>query len=329
MSKRNKRRNKKMIEEEKEVTAVEEMEEAEIEEEDTESVMEEEEEVESSEEDDIEEAYENKDEDDDDGEEEVDTEENVKEITIDMSTWGIPVAIIIAAIIIAVAVFITNRQKNDNYSNGNNGTTNTVSNNNGSASQGSSGSDSGTVYASIDGDPYIGTLSSGKVAIVEYSDPLCYYCQKYHAETYGNIKKDFVDTDKIIYVFKDYSLGSEGSVRYSIAEGGMCVYYLTNNVDAFLTYHNGAFDIEDEAGIQTLAQSTGVDMNAFNDCLANHTYSSEITADRTEGSNAGVTGTPAFLLGTVDSDGKITGTLLVGAQAYSTFKSKINSLLGE
>lgn len=262
-----------------------------------------------------------------------------QEITFNLNTLGVPIALILSAVIIALAVYFTNKSNNNNAStsatSGDNtteessGDSNDSDKNSNSESTTNSNSDSGNISLSIDDDPYLGTLENGKVAIVEFSDPLCYYCNKYESETFDKIKTNFVDTGKVIYVYKEYPLGAEGSLRYTIAEAGMCVYHLTNDANTFSTYHKSAFSIEDESGITTLVSSLGVDMTAYNDCMTNHTYSEEISGDQTQGSNAGVSGTPAFILGTVDANGNISGTLVSGAQAYSTFESKLNTLLGE
>lgn len=47
-----------------------------------------------------------------------------------------------------------------------------------------------------------------------------------------------------------------------------------------------------------------------------------------EGQKAGISGSPAFLLGFVGSDGKVKATKkIVGAQPYPAFKTAIDELL--
>lgn len=314
MSRRSKRKNSKKREE---------IEEEVIEEEAIDEVSEEEEEVDDSVEEEIEEEDEKK-EDDDEEEEEEEKESDVKEITIDMSTWGIPIAIIIAGIIIALAVYFSNKSRTDTSSTYNNSGTQTVDNNNND----SGNKDNGSLSINIDGDPYLGTLENGKVAMVEFTDPFCGYCKRFHTQTFDSIKKDYIDTGKIIYVYKEFPLTNDKeSLRYHLVEGGECVYRLTNNTEAFVKFHGGAFDVESEDGMRTLAESTGVDMTAFNECISNHTYASEVSKDSEEGQNLGISGTPSFLIGKVDANGKITGTVTVGALSYSSFQSKLDALL--
>ena len=48
----------------------------------------------------------------------------------------------------------------------------------------------------------------------------------------------------------------------------------------------------------------------------------------TEGQNAGVSGTPSFIIGVLQDDGNtVMGEKLVGAQPYANFKSVIDAQL--
>ena len=72
-----------------------------------------------------------------------------------------------------------------------------------------------------------------------------------------------------------------------------------------------------------------MDPQAFRQCLDSGRSVAEIRKDLEEGQKAGVTGTPAFILGLTASEGsQISGAkMLVGAQPYARFKEAIESLL--
>jgi predicted DsbA family dithiol-disulfide isomerase len=61
--------------------------------------------------------------------------------------------------------------------------------------------------------------------------------------------------------------------------------------------------------------------------LDSEKYKDEIAKDTTDGSAAGVSGTPTVFIGKSSSDGKITATKVVGAQPYTSFKPVIDQLL--
>ena len=54
-------------------------------------------------------------------------------------------------------------------------------------------------------DPFRGAANA-KVAIIEYSDYQCPFCSRYEKDTYTQIGKDYVDTGKIKYVWRDMPL---------------------------------------------------------------------------------------------------------------------------
>jgi len=80
-----------------------------------------------------------------------------------------------------------------------------------------------------------------------------------------------------------------------------------------------------------LAQEFGLDMAQFKECLGSGKHDGEIKARMAEGqSKGGMTGTPAFLLGYMTSDGKVKAVKkMVGASPYATFKTAIEELLSK
>ena len=62
-------------------------------------------------------------------------------------------------------------------------------------------------------------------------------------------------------------------------------------------------------------------------CLESGKYAGEIDKEITEGTEAGVNGTPAFFIGPSGSGEKITATLVSGAQPVARFKQVIDDLL--
>lgn len=253
-------------------------------------------------------------------------EKKKQEVTINLDTLGVPIAIIFAAIIISVVIFITNRNDpNIDESTDKTANEDTIDNTNDDTSADNS---SDKVTVPVDNDPYLGNLDSAKVAIVEFSDPECYYCQKFASETFGSIKTNYIDTGKIAYVYKEFPLGNDGDLRFTLAETGMCVFGV-GGADAFSTYHKGAFGVEDEAGRTSLVSSLGINTSEVDNCMSNGTYTSDMTQDQAEGSNAGISGTPGFVVGTLDENGNVTGTLIAGAYPYSTFETELKKLLGE
>ncbi len=77
------------------------------------------------------------------------------------------------------------------------------------------------------------------------------------------------------------------------------------------------------------AEAVGLDVAAFETCLASGRPADDVRKDMAEAQKAGVTGTPSFLLAYTDPKSSKVRTLtrLVGAQPYAAFKAQIDRLL--
>jgi len=76
------------------------------------------------------------------------------------------------------------------------------------------------------------------------------------------------------------------------------------------------------------AEALGLDAAKFKDCLDTGKHAEEIKKRMAEGQKAGITGTPAFLLGFVEPDGKVKAVKKIsGALPYASFKAAIDEML--
>jgi predicted DsbA family dithiol-disulfide isomerase len=78
------------------------------------------------------------------------------------------------------------------------------------------------------------------------------------------------------------------------------------------------------------AQEMGLDMSKWNDCYDSKKYESEINADMASGGQSGVQGTPGFVIGIVQPDGKtVIGESIRGAQPLANFEAAIERQLAK
>ena len=196
-------------------------------------------------------------------------------------------------------------------------------------SQGDQGSTtSPTVEVSTDDDPYLGN-ENAKVTVIEFSDYQCPFCRKYWVESYPQLKEDYIDTNKIKYVFRDFPLNFHPSAPLASIAGN-CVREQKGN-EGYFEFHDIAFSEQAKLGQGTIQfseddvmswvnQIDGIDKNKFGTCYNDPAQKAEIDADFAAGAKAGVSGTPSFF---------INGKLLVGAQPYSIIKAEIERALNE
>lgn len=190
-----------------------------------------------------------------------------------------------------------------------------------------------TATISLDDDPVMGDRKKAKVAIVEFSDFECPYCQKFHKDSYDTLVKDYVDTGKAVISFRDYPLPFHEPKASIAAETAQCVkeakgdaaYFKFSKLYFENTVSNGK-GLADGKMNEILAQA-GVNAAAVNDCAAKEKYKDEIAKDMSDGQAAGISGTPSFVIGKLSADGKVEGELVVGALPLAQFKTTIDKYL--
>lgn len=174
--------------------------------------------------------------------------------------------------------------------------------------------------------PIIGKKDA-KVTIVEFSDFQCPFCERFFKETYGQLKTKYVDTGKAKIVFRHFPLSFHQNAQKA-AEAAEC----SNRQGKFTEYHDLLFqnsqsdgtglniaDLKKYADQLGLNKGTlGFGKNKFNDCLDKGEATQVVNKDLADGTAAGVTGTPSFL---------INGKKVVGAQPYSVFETAIEEAL--
>jgi protein-disulfide isomerase len=135
------------------------------------------------------------------------------------------------------------------------------------------------------------------------------------------------------HVFMDFPLDMhKNAFRASVA--GMCARdqgkFWEMNEKLFNNPTNNPKYLEPE-NIMKLAEDLGLNMAQFKACTESGKHDAEIKKRMAEGQiKAGITGTPAFLLGYMTSDGKVKATnKIVGARPFASFKTEIDDMLSK
>ena len=186
--------------------------------------------------------------------------------------------------------------------------------------------------ASIDDDPILGDKNA-PITIIEFSDYECPFCKRHFTDTFPQLIKNYIDTGKAKLVFRDFPLSfhdpmaTKEAVAANCAkeQGGDKKYFEFHDEIFKRTTSNGNGLNEDK--IQAIAKDIGLNTSKFTSCLSNKAMEDEIKKDIADGSAAGASGTPTFLIGKSTSDGKIEGDLLIGAQPFAAFQAVIDPLL--
>ncbi len=180
------------------------------------------------------------------------------------------------------------------------------------------------VQVEIDDDPIIGKVSA-PLTLIEFSDYQCPFCARFSRETLPQIKKEYIDTGKVRYVFRDHPLPSHREAPKA-AEAANCA----GEQGKYWQMHDRLFEQQSRLSISDLknhAKDINLSIEHFNQCLDSGKYANEIQKDLQDGQKAGVKGTPSFFLGKSTKDGKIIAYSIRGAQPFETFKGLIEEML--
>jgi len=179
--------------------------------------------------------------------------------------------------------------------------------------------------ASIDDDPILGDKGA-PITLIEFSDYQCPFCRRFYKETLPRLKDEFIKKGKLRYVFRDFPVQPIHPFANKAAEAAQCA----EEEGQYWEMHDLLFENQEAMeteNIKAHAKALGLNLVAFEKCLEEGKYVGEVDKDKNAGLSAGIRGTPSFILGPTTSDGKIRGTLIVGAQPYEVFRAAIQDLL--
>lgn len=167
---------------------------------------------------------------------------------------------------------------------------------------------------------------NAKIVIVEYSDTECPFCKSFHG-TMNRVIGEYGNSGKVAWAYRHFPLPFHSKAQKE-AEATECANKLGGNTK-FWEYTNKIFEITpgnnglDPAELPKIAQTIGLDVAAFNSCLASGEMKAIVDAHIASGNKAGVRGTPHSI---VLVDKKVV-TTIDGAQPYEAVKATIDELL--
>lgn len=179
----------------------------------------------------------------------------------------------------------------------------------------------------FDGSPRRGS-EDAKVAIVEFSDYQCPYCGRFHRQTLPQLKKEYIDSGKVMLVYRDFPLGNHPqAVPAAIA--AKCA----GEQDAYWQANKRLFSNQRKLGegfYESLASKLDLpEPERYKNCLGSEEQRERVRGDFEAGRKAGVRGTPTFFIGRMDGDAVTDAVTLSGAQPFSRFEREIERLLDE
>ncbi len=147
------------------------------------------------------------------------------------------------------------------------------------------------------GSPIIGNPNA-PITILEWGDYQCTFCYKFHQNTLNTIQEDFINTDKVKFVFKDFPLNGPDSLLAAEAS------YCAEDQERYWQYHDELYKNWGgertgwitRVSLENFANTVNLDLDEFNKCLDDHKYHNKVKTIHEFGKEIGIDATPSFLV---------------------------------
>jgi protein-disulfide isomerase len=182
----------------------------------------------------------------------------------------------------------------------------------------------GGKFISVDDDPVLGDPTA-RVTIIEFGDYQCPYCRIFWKDTFPRLKKEYIDTGKVRFVFRDFpQKGHPEAIAAAMA--AECA----EDQGRYWPFHDKLFREQDRRGqpdevvqfrnaeLKRWATDVGLEAAAFNECLDTGRHKDEVMKDYEDAAGLGMKGTPVFF---------VNGRALLGAHPFATFQKVIEAEL--
>jgi protein-disulfide isomerase len=237
--------------------------------------------------------------------------------------YSIPVAVLIAGLLIAGAVFYSGGNPSDIQPTARVGDVP-------SANQPTPVPGSGSIenIKPVTSKDHIKGNPNAPIKIIEFSDFECPFCKKFHP-TMQRVIDEYGKDGKVAWIYRHFPLDSiHPKKARNEAVASECAAELGGN-SKFWEYADKIFEITpsnnrlDQALLPNIAEDIGLNRAKFEACLTSGKFDTHVESDLQDGIASGGTGTPYSIL--IDVNGQ--KYPISGAQPYASVKSIIDIAL--
>ena len=161
------------------------------------------------------------------------------------------------------------------------------------------------------------------IIIIEYASMSCSHCANFHNNTLPDLKKEYIDTGKVRYVFRDFPY------NYPALLGSMVMRCIPSEVR--YDYMNALYKLQNmwvvkenaitRQELYKIMQTGGMTKENFDTCLSNVDLENKILEEVIAAqSEFNIQSTPSFL---------INGDLLEGDKSIKVFRQILDKILSD
>jgi protein-disulfide isomerase len=160
--------------------------------------------------------------------------------------------------------------------------------------------------------------ANAPVTIVEYASMTCPHCAAFHDQTYPALKKKYIDTGKVRFIFREFPLDQLAAAAFMLARcAGADRYFPMIEI---LFHQQRDWAVQRPLGpLMAISKQAGMSEQAFNECLKDQKLLDSIEEIRQRASTKfGVQSTPTFF---------INGKIFRGNGTMTELEKEIDPLL--
>lgn len=173
-----------------------------------------------------------------------------------------------------------------------------------------------------EGDIAIGAPEGAKVTVVEYASVTCGACAAWQASTYDAFKAKYITTNKVRFVFRELPTGP-----VDVAAAGFLTARCAGEDKYFDVVHELMASQPEMLGggnprtvLLRVANAAGLSEEQFTQCVSNPDNIAALEARTRAAADAGISGTPTFL---------VNGERVVGNPTIETLSAAIDAELAK
>ena len=179
-------------------------------------------------------------------------------------------------------------------------------------------SKSGIINAKTDEEYFLGNKDA-KIIVIEYASMTCTHCANFHKQVYPKIKKNYIDTNKIKFIFRDFPLDKQALFASVLAKCAPKDKYF-NFVKLILTNQEKWISNDDTFmnKLRNIGKLAGLNENKINSCFKDEKMVDNIIRTRSIGEEKyNINSTPSLII----------NEKKYSAMSYENFEKIIENLI--
>ncbi len=134
------------------------------------------------------------------------------------------------------------------------------------------------------------------VTIVEYASMTCPHCARFHAQTFPDLKKKYIDTGKVHFIFREFPFDPRAEAGFMLARCSGDKYFAMVKV-LFEQQMNWVTVKDGKAALLQIAKLAGFSQQSFDQCLTDQKLLDDIrSVEKRAHDEFGVDATPTFFI---------------------------------